>query len=257
LRARVRALEGVRFGAPEAVVPLGAEAIDRALPWGGLPRAGLHEIVAGTGERGDRERGDGARGAPIENEGAGERGGGDAIGAATGFAAALAGRLAGARGPVLWCLGRGDLHGPGLGAFGLTPARLIVARARAASDVLWAMEAGLRAGRLGAVLGEVAGLDAVAGRRLALAARERATPCLLLRPAEAAAGVAVTRWRVAAAPSARADGLAGLGRPRWRLALVRCRGGVPRSWLVEWDDAAPGFLVVSPLGVGAAGERAA
>ena len=49
LRARIRRLEGhapgsTGNGAP-GVVTLGAADIDGALPWGGLPRAALHEVL--------------------------------------------------------------------------------------------------------------------------------------------------------------------------------------------------------------------
>ena len=47
LRARIRVLEAVPASPGEAeAVAFGAAAIDAALPWGGLPRAALHEVVA-------------------------------------------------------------------------------------------------------------------------------------------------------------------------------------------------------------------
>jgi protein ImuA len=42
----------------------------------------------------------------------------------------------------------------------------------------------------------------------------------------------VTRWRVAAAPS-RETGEPGVGTPRWRVELLRCRGGAPGAWMVS------------------------
>ena len=232
LRGRVRALE---LGAPGVagaieVVSMGVAALDGALPWGGLPRGALHAI-AGVG--------DGA--------------------AAEGFSAALAARLIDGRGPALWCLARGDLHGPGLGVFGLDPDRLIIVRARKSHDVLWAMEEGLRSGRPGAVLGEPRALDLTAGRRLQLAARAGGVACLVLHADEApnGASAAVTRWRVAAAPSRPPDGLPGLGAPRWRVALERCRGGVPQEWLLEWSDEARHLTVVPLLAERTAGPAAA
>ena len=111
LRARIRRLEGSAPAAEDdgAAAALGAPEIDGALPWGGLKRAALHAVT-----------GDG--------------------GVVAGFCAGLAARLAGARGAVLWCRREGDLYGPGLHAFGLTPARLILARVRRPADLLWAME---------------------------------------------------------------------------------------------------------------------
>src|SRR5581483_2961194 len=81
LRRRLHALPG---GGGRGAAPLGVAAIDATLG-GGLPGSGLHEILAGD------------------------------EGAATGFCAAWAGRLAASRRrPVLWALPAGGLHAPGL-----------------------------------------------------------------------------------------------------------------------------------------------
>ncbi|HSK38974.1 MAG TPA: hypothetical protein VK943_04330, partial [Arenibaculum sp.] len=137
LRNRIRRLEGVG-GEGCRVLPLGS-AIDAALPDGGLPLGCLHELAAD---------GDG----PASERGA----------AATAFAAALLARIAAAAGPVLWIGTERDLFAPGLAAFGLTPDRLIVVRARRTEDVLWAMEEALRSHGIGGVLGEVAGVGLTA-----------------------------------------------------------------------------------------------
>ena len=65
---------------------------------------------------------------------------------------------------MLWCLPRPDLYGPGLAAYGLDPARLVLVRAPCDSEILWAMEEGLRAPGIAAVVGEVGSLPAVASR---------------------------------------------------------------------------------------------
>jgi protein ImuA len=145
---------------------------------------------------------------------------------------------------VLWCLPAGDLYGPGLAACGLAPERLILAQPRE-DQVLWAMEEGLRSTALAAVIGEVEALPAAASRRLQLAAEASGVTAFALRrwhKGEAAGermapNTAVTRWRVAALPGGLAAGEPGVGRPRWRLELWRCRGGVPASWMVEVSDA--------------------
>ncbi len=204
LRARIWALERRAPAAAETLAL--APEIDAALPWGGLPLACLHEIVAADQA------------------------------AATGFVAVVLGRLS-ARGPVLWCLPRGaaqDLYPPGLTSFGLAAERLIVVRGRDRTELLWAMEEGLRCPRLGGVVAEIPELDLTAQRRLQLAAEAGGTTGFALQPPTARpAGAATTRWRVAAAVSA-ATAWGGIGAPRWRLALERCRGGAPRDWLVEW-----------------------
>jgi protein ImuA len=222
LRERIRVLEAGSSGAAAAgrpVLPFGVAAIDAVLPGGGLTAGALHEIM-GAG--------------PDEEDGA----------VAAAFAAGILARLArrhGVGGSVaLWCLVRGDLYAPGLAGLGLDPARLIVVRGRRDAEVLWAMEEALREGGGGrgivAVLGEVSGLSATAGRRLQLAAETSGVTALALRrwPTGAVAArqrgmptAAATRWRVTALPSVpAAAGEPGVGRPLWRVELLRCRGAV-------------------------------
>ena len=159
------------------------------------------------------------------------------------------------RGTVLVCQSRsgaarfGRLHGPGWRDLGLEPADLLILRARREKDVPWAMEEGLRSGALAAVLAEAEGIEFAVSRRLALAAAEGATPALLLRHDELGpASAAQTRWRVAALPG-RADpfdaGAPGL--PRWRLALVRARGGRPATCDVEWNRETGDFRMAAAL----------
>ena len=163
LRGRVRALE---LGAPgaagviEAVSP-GVAALDGALPWGGLPRGALHEVAGGGVVGGD---------------------------AAEGFSAALAARLIDGRGPALWCLARGDLHGPGPctqrsrssvgdggGAALGPPGRRVGRAARARSDRR-APAAARRARRRRRLPGAARGAERDERRGDPLARRRRAEP---------------------------------------------------------------------------------
>ena len=223
---------------PQDAVSLGAPEIDAALPWNGFPTRGLHEVF------------------------------GDA--AAHGFSAALLARLAGTRGgsaPILWCQQGRDLCGQGLMAYGIDPNRVIIVHGKNDTDILWAMEEGLRSACLSAVIGQLYRVPPIAGRRLQLAAEENGTTGLLLRATpgktqtQAPTAAALTRWRVLSAPSitpAQGLGLAqrGLGKPNWHLELQRCRlcaaegkqlesAGRPQSWQVEWCDET-GDLSVAP-----------
>lgn len=215
LRARIRGLEGLG-GEGGRTLPFGVEAVDSALPGGGLPLGCLHEVTA-------------------EDPGVG-----------TAFAAGLLARLAAARPvvwpvmwPVMWIVRGRDLHAAGLAAYGLTPDRLIVVRARRDADALWAMEEALRCPHLSAVLGEAGRLDLTASRRLQLAAESSGVTGVLLRlgadRSVAAATAAVTRWRIAPAPAGE-EADHGVGEPRWRVTLERCRGGRPGAWLLDWRD---------------------
>jgi protein ImuA len=228
LRSRIRRIERPSAAALGAL-PFGVAALDRALAGGGLALGAVHEIMGAGGDEED-------------------------CAAAAGFAAGILARIgvhgghAGA-GAVLWCLKRRDLYGPGLAAHGLDPARLVLVSAPRDDRILWALEEGLRAGRgagLAAVVGEVGRLPMVASRRLQLAAERAGVTALLLRRwrtgDEAAAerdrpSAAMTRWRVASVPSAEIAGEPGIGRPRWRVELLRCRGGRPAACEVEVADA--------------------
>jgi protein ImuA len=97
------------------------------------------------------------------------------------------------------------------------------------------------------VVGEIGRLPMVAGRRLQLAAERSGITALIVRrwrnAEEAAAerarpSAALTRWRIAALPAADLADEPGIGRPRWRVELLRCRGGAPGAWNVEVADAA-------------------
>src|SRR5205085_3923085 len=84
-------------------------------------------------------------------------------------------------GVVLWCLPHPDLYGPGLAAHGLDPGRVVLVRASRDAEILWAMEEGLRAPGIVAVVGEVGSLPMVASRRLQLAAERSGITAFLLR----------------------------------------------------------------------------
>src|SRR5215469_8371757 len=151
-------------------------------------------------------------------------------------------------GLVLWCLARPDLYGPGLAAHGLDPERVVLVRTSRDAEILWAMEEGLRSPGIAAVVGEGGTLPAVARRRLQLAAERAGTTAFLLRRwrngGQAAhertlPNAAATRWRITALPSHVAPGEPGVGRPRWRVELLRCRGGEPASWEMPGEREVP------------------
>jgi protein ImuA len=215
LREEVRALESAGAGEGREGLPFGIEAIDSRLAGASLAVAALHEA-------------------------AGERPGPGDEAAATLFLASIAARRPGI---VLWTLARRDLFAPGLAGAGLPPDRILYAECGRDEDVLAVMEEGLRHGGLAAVVGEVGRAPMPATRRLQLAAEEGGTPALMLRRWRGGGedplsppSAAVTRWRLACVPSSPLA-VAGIGRPRWRLALARQRGGAPFDLIVETPDA--------------------
>ncbi|MBT3989604.1 MAG: hypothetical protein HN884_07680 [Rhodospirillaceae bacterium] len=247
LRTQIRQLEKGRLlpAESEPTVSLGDPEIDAALPWGGLPITGLHEIFGDT--------------------------------AAHGFAAALIHKLvADSEAPILWCQRGPDLCGHGLAEFGIDPDRLILVEGKSDTDILWAMEEGLRSSGIAAVIGMPYKIPPIAGRRLQLAAEENGVPGLLLRPKDKSAKVnqtisptsaALTRWHVTAAPSITPASGFGLGAPKWNLELQRYRYsalnlqkhdnkqkklGRISSWQVEWCHETGDLSVVTDLRNGSA-----
>jgi protein ImuA len=213
-------------GLPAKALPFGVSALDGRLPQGGLAFGALHEVAP-----------EAACDMP----------------AAFGFVAALLGRMP-LDGPVLLVAsprglaGCGRLHGHGLNALGLDPARVILVEPRDERQALWAMEEALRSGAPAAVAGAVGKeLDLKSSQRLQLAARTSSLPLLLLRPAGGiGASAAATRWRIGAAEAAR-DRFGLVARWRWRVRLERCRNGRSGEWLVEWDHVAHRFGLAAAL----------
>ena len=222
LRARVAALHP---GAPAGVLSFGDVRVDVHLG-GGLALGQLHEI--------------GAVGLDAET---------GAIAAA--FLACLLARLPDTERAILWIAPVCDLYPPGLPAYGLDPARLVLVQTANDAETLQAMETALRAGGAAAVVGEVGRLVRLPGRRLQLACGKRGTTGFVLRRwpygrkrpgkqhAKQEGNAAATRWRLSPEPS-EVEPVAiprEPGPPRWRVELLHARGGRPGAWIMEKEEA--------------------
>jgi len=240
-----------RMGEQRKPLPLGLAAIDSHLPDGGLVCGALHEIVPETES---------------------------CIAAAFGFIAAVLARISSPPppGPRLRAPGwgreqqarlprtppllfvtpahglrpyrpHGRLHGHGLNALGLDPARLILVETAHRKETLWAMEEAVRSAAPAAVVGAIDTLDLKMSQRLHLAATDAGVPLVLLRPASTLeSSAAATRWRIGAAQAAR-DRFGLVTQPRWHLQLERCRNGRPGQWVVEYDHVAHCFSLAAAL----------
>jgi protein ImuA len=141
----------------------------------------------------------------------------------------------------------GRLHGHGLNALGLDPARLILVETANRKETLWAMEEAVRSAAPAAVVGVIDTLDLKLSQRLHLAATDAGLPVFLLRPAPTLeSSAAATRWRIGAATAAR-DRFGLVTQPRWHLQLERCRNGRPGEWVVEYDHVAHRFSLAAAL----------
>src|SRR5919107_4657565 len=213
LRERIERLE--RGGRKRVTLPFGVAPIDQHLPGGGLALGAVHEFMEA--------------GAASEHSAC--------------AAVFVAGVLARLKGPVLWCLKGRDLFAPALASVGLHPDRVIYAETRRESELLPAMEEGLRHRGLAGVVGEVGRLGLTPSRRPQLAAEESGVPGFVIRrwrndaerASDAEPSAATTRWRVTAAPS-RPLPAPGIGRERWLVELIRCKGAEASSWILEALD---------------------
>jgi protein ImuA len=246
-------------GDPGAL-PLGIAAIDEALG-GGLARGALHEIAApgeahlaaATGFVLGLVSSPSPRANPLSFRGASAASEPGIQGQAL-YLTSLDSGPGATRRPgmtarnILWIAEdmalteSGALYGPGIEAFNLAPERLLTVAAAHRRDLLWAMEEALRCRTIGAVIGELrhGDIDAVAVRRLSLAAADSGALALLLRSAPVSdASTAATRWIVGAAPSAH-------GPPRFAAHLIRNRRGPTGSWILQWSDIDERFVLATP-----------
>lgn len=240
LRQAIRQVEAAGLSEPKPAVSIGIEPIDAALQ-GGLCRGALHEVAT------EREAD---------------------LAAATGFALALASQscpqplqrmhalspfASKPASAVMWImedmslLESGAPYGPGLDDFGLAPERIVIVKVAHSRDALWAMEECLQSRGVDVVVGEVRrknAVDAVAARRLSLAAIRGGGLALLLRTSpDLAPSAAMTRWIAGCAPT---SGLAyERGAPRLLLRLMRNRRGSPGAWIVEWNRVERRFELAS------------
>ena len=238
--ARLTALKGqiaaLQAGArtPSPLLSFGDAAIDSCFPAGGLPSGCWHEVM----------------GAGLEDE---------TSAAPAAFAALLIRPLL-KTGAVVWVMRRTDLFAPGLAGLDVPTGRLIQVKDRDEAEVLSVLEDALSTVGVAAAIGEAQAPELKAGRRLQLACEKRGSFGVLLhrRPYGGPAGRARTvsgssafsRWRIAGAPSQPPPDVPGLGPPRWRVELERCRGGRSGAWVLESSEAAHGphpFRLVSQL----------
>ncbi|MFC3079266.1 ImuA family protein [Phenylobacterium terrae] len=214
LRAKIAAIEAGGREDSESL-PFGDSRIDALFPRGGLPLGRWHEIVSD--------------GMEVETGAC-----------AAAFTALMAAPLA-RRGEGVWIVRRDDLYAPGLVGLGFPAERLIQVCARDEAEALAVMEDALATAGVSAVFAEVEAVDLVAGRRLQLACEKRGGAGFVIRrrpfggdkAGEATGSAAATRWRIAPEPSQPPAGEPGLGAPRWRAVLERCRGGRTGAFVFE------------------------
>ena len=178
-----------------------------------------------------------------------------------GFAVLLAMLATGGK-PLFWvrpdyeALEFGPVSPSGLAELGGDPQNLVLVRTRNAADALSAAADILACPHVGALLLEIGGaprcLDLVATRRLSFLAGESGASVILLREsAQEEPSAALTRWRVASAPSRADDD--DWGNPVFDAVLTRHRLGGLGHFLMQWnpehgrfDTPRPGAVAAPP-----------
>lgn len=169
---------------------------------------------------------------------------------ATAFAAVTCARAR--AGALIWI--RESWQPEGLNPLGLVdffdPARLVLANAPSAVDVLAVAEEALRDGAVSLVLLEVTRpLDLREGRRLQLAAQAGGTTGLCLIPEGMGSNAAESRWQVAPLLDqgpGRLDRAGDSTLMRWQ--LIKNKSGTLGAWDVRWNRKTYRLDVVSPVG---------
>ncbi|HEX2199608.1 MAG TPA: translesion DNA synthesis-associated protein ImuA [Burkholderiales bacterium] len=159
-------------------IPSGFAELDRELPGGGWPAAGLSEILAGR----------------------------EGIGELQLVLPALA-RLSWAGKRVVWIAPPHLPYAPALAAAGVDLAQLAVVQARGRRDALWAAEQVLRSATCHALLAWFPGARYQELRRLAVAAEAGRTWVALFRPLQAAHGASPAALRLSLEPAGEALGV--------------------------------------------------
>ncbi len=143
----------------------------------------------------------------------------------------------------------GELYAPGLEALGVAPAETAFVRVKEGAEVLRVADEAVKRRAVPVVLAELrrgAGLaDLAATRRLNLATQRSGMWLFFLTPDLASTSAALTRWRVASAPSQGPPGR--IGPPAFHLHLLRNRLGPTGAWAAEWSPRERRFASAVPL----------
>src|SRR5690606_36927748 len=72
--------------------------------------------------------------------------------------------------------------------------------------------------------------------RMQLAVEQSGVTGFILRKVsrKSVSNIATARWKITPLPSNTAEGMPGIGFPRWNVELLKVRNGQPGSWIMEW-----------------------
>ena len=163
--------------------------------------------------------------------------GSETAAASSGFIAGLLAPLTESGGASLWISSSRSLFPGGLKNFGIQPDRFIFIDLQKEKHVIWAIEEALKCPALSTVVGELQEINFTSSRRLQLAVEQSQVTGFILRknPRNLNTTACVSRWRITPLQSESADGLPGMGFPKWKVELLRIKNGRSGSWEVKWE----------------------
>ena len=156
--------------------------------------------------------------------------------ATSGFVAGIVASMMQGNGALIWISASRTIFPPALQSFGISPDRVIFIDLAKEKEMMWAMEEALKCKGLSAVIGEIQELNFTASRRLQLAVeKSRVTGFILRRnPRIINTTACIARWQISSVQSEPADGIPGVGFPRWNVELLKVRNGYPGKWQIEF-----------------------
>lgn len=211
LKEKLLVLEGFTTGIDRQQDDFGLGPMSAAFPGGTFPIGSVHEFIS-----------------PTEGCAA----------ASNGFISGLLSTHMQKGGICLWISAQRKVFPPALKFFGIEPHHVIFIDLRREKDILWVMEQGLKCKALAAVVAELGNISFAESRRLQLAVESSRVTGFLhrQRPHIENTLACVSRWKIKPLPSQPADGLPGVGFPRWEVELVKIRNGKPGIWQLEWQN---------------------
>ena len=209
LQTEILSLQGFKPGLNNTDLDAGLGPIKNAFPNAAFPLSAVHEFIYSGSE--------------------------DAA-ATDGFVSGILGSIMRSGGASIWISSSNAIFPPALKSFGIAPDKIIFIQLHKEKEILWAMEEALKCEGIAAVIAETTELSFTASRRLQLAVeKSRVTGFILRRnPRSLNTTACITRWKISSLHSELANGMPGVGFPRWNVELLKVRNGRPGSWQIEF-----------------------
>jgi protein ImuA len=209
LQRDILLLQGFRNLSQNTNVNIGLHSIESSFPNSTFPIGCIHEFLTSS----------------IED-----------IAATNGFITSLLSRLRQNNGVCVWVSASGNIFPSALKRFCIEPHQIIFIDLKNEKDLLWTIEETLKCERLTAVVGEVKEINFTESRRLQLATEKSRVTGFIIRnqPRVINTTACIARWRITSLSAELADGMLGVGFPKWNVELLKVRNGTTGSWKIEW-----------------------